>query len=103
MRHVTGLEGGHSLADPLAVPGEGSVLTPIDPQPTPVPRALRTDEAPEHVRSYAETVGTARTPAEADLRLGLGAGLPVAPVDENTFYQGGDAGYLTYPTYQHAA
>lgn len=63
-------------------------------------------------------------PAEADHWLGLGAdliafgrgflanpdlverlrsGLPVAPVDENTFYQGGDAGYLTYPTFQHTA
>jgi N-ethylmaleimide reductase len=63
-------------------------------------------------------------PAEADHWLGLGAdliafgrgflanpdlverlhsGLPVAPVEENTFYQGGDAGYITYPTYQHTA
>ncbi|MFJ5265235.1 alkene reductase [Streptomyces sp. NPDC088387] len=62
--------------------------------------------------------------AEADHWLGLGADLisfgrgflanpdlverlrnghPVAPVDEATFYQGGDAGYLTYPAYQHAA
>ncbi len=28
-------------------------------------------------------------------------GLPVAPVDESTYYQGADAGYLTYPAYQH--
>ncbi|MEV8229869.1 alkene reductase [Streptomyces sp. NPDC079167] len=62
--------------------------------------------------------------AEADHWLGLGADLiafgrgflanpdlvermrsrlPIAPADENTFYQGGDAGYLTYPTYQHTA
>lgn len=62
--------------------------------------------------------------AEADHWLGLGAdlisfgrgflanpdfverlrtGLPIAPVDEATFYQGADAGYLTYPSYQHTA
>ncbi|WP_049564121.1 alkene reductase [Streptomyces sp. SBT349] len=62
--------------------------------------------------------------AEADHWLGLGAdlisfgraflsnpdlverlrtGLPLAPVDEATYYQGGDAGYLTYPAYQHTA
>ncbi|MBY8876052.1 alkene reductase [Actinacidiphila acidipaludis] len=62
--------------------------------------------------------------AEADHWLGLGAdlisfgraflanpdlverlrnNLPVAPADESTYYQGGDAGYLTYPTYQYAS
>jgi N-ethylmaleimide reductase len=240
---------------PSAVSGEGSVFTPNGPQPMPVPRALESDEVPEHVRSYAhaarravdagfdgfelhgangylisqflssnanlrddryggsitnrirfaveavaatvESVGAARTGirlspgggiwgvteddaaelntalltelarfdlayvhlegttdedillqlrktwpgtlivsptmpggpkqtgmADADHWLGLGAdliafgrgflanpdlverlrsGLPVAPADENTFYQGGDAGYITYPTYQHTA
>ncbi|RII19377.1 N-ethylmaleimide reductase [Streptomyces sp. YIM 130001] len=63
-------------------------------------------------------------PADADRWLGLGAdlisfgrafvanpdlverlrtNLPIAPVDEATYYQGGDAGYLTYPAYQHTA
>ncbi|MFE0023490.1 alkene reductase [Amycolatopsis sp. NPDC059021] len=62
--------------------------------------------------------------AEADHWLGLGAelisfgrafianpdlverlrnALPIAPVDEATYYQGGDAGYLTYSAYQHTA
>ncbi|MCS7479492.1 alkene reductase [Umezawaea endophytica] len=62
--------------------------------------------------------------AEADHWLGLGAdlisfgrafianpdlverlrnALPIAPVDEATYYQGGDAGYLTYPAYQYAS
>ncbi|WP_447034787.1 alkene reductase [Streptomyces sp. DSM 118878] len=41
--------------------------------------------------------------ANPDLVERLRTGLPLAPVDENTFYQGGDAGYLTYPTYQHTA
>ncbi|WP_031089176.1 alkene reductase [Streptomyces sp. NRRL WC-3549] len=40
--------------------------------------------------------------ANPDLVERLRSGLPLAPVDENTFYQGGDAGYITYPTYQHA-
>ncbi|MEU7040022.1 alkene reductase [Streptomyces varsoviensis] len=241
---------------PSAVPGEGSVFTPNGPRPVPVPRALATDEVPEHARSYAdaarravdagfdgvelhgangylisqflssnanlrddryggsvanrvrfaveaatatvEAVGAARTgirlspggggiwgvwendavelntallaelarldlayvhvtatadddvllrlrevwpgtlivnpavpggprpagPADADRWLGLGAdlisfgraflanpdlverlrtGLPIAPVDKETFYQGGDAGYITYPAYRHAA
>ncbi|WP_052848332.1 alkene reductase [Streptomyces avicenniae] len=38
-----------------------------------------------------------------DLVERLRAGLPLAPVDENTYYQGGDAGYLTYPAYRYAA
>lgn len=41
--------------------------------------------------------------ANPDLVERLRARLPLAPADENTFYQGGDAGYITYPTYQHAA
>ncbi|MDG9727132.1 MULTISPECIES: alkene reductase [unclassified Streptomyces] len=240
---------------PSAVTGEGNVFTPSGPQPMPVPRALGTDEIPEHIRSYAdaarravdagfdgvelhgangylisqflssnanlrddryggsitnrirfaveavaatvESVGAARTGirlspgggiwgvteddaaelntalltelarldlayvhleattdedvllrlreawpgtlivnptvpggpkqtgrTEADHWLNLGAdliafgrgflanpdlverlrsSLPLAPADENTFYQGGDAGYLTYPAYQHTA
>ncbi|MCP2342098.1 alkene reductase [Actinomadura rupiterrae] len=39
---------------PSAVPAVGEVFTPNGPQPTPVPRALETDEVPEHARSYAE-------------------------------------------------
>ncbi|GAA3719064.1 alkene reductase [Streptomyces tremellae] len=41
--------------------------------------------------------------ANPDLVERLRSGLPVAPVDEATYYQGGDAGYLTYPAYHHAA
>ncbi|MFF5567465.1 alkene reductase [Streptomyces sp. NPDC012623] len=41
--------------------------------------------------------------ANPDLVERLRTGLPVAPVDVATYYQGGDAGYLTYPAYQHAA
>ncbi|KIF71096.1 1,2-oxophytodienoate reductase [Streptomyces sp. AcH 505] len=41
--------------------------------------------------------------ANPDLVERLRGGLPLAPVDETTYYQGGDAGYLTYPAYQHTA
>lgn len=41
--------------------------------------------------------------ANPDLVERLRLGLPMAPADEATYYQGGDAGYLTYPAYQHTA
>ncbi|WP_314411782.1 alkene reductase [Streptomyces kroppenstedtii] len=41
--------------------------------------------------------------ANPDLVERLRTGVPVAPVDETTYYQGGDAGYLTYPAYQYTA
>ena len=41
--------------------------------------------------------------ANPDLVERLRTGAPIAPVDEATYYQGGDAGYLTYPAYQYAA
>ncbi|WP_062206652.1 alkene reductase [Streptomyces sp. NBRC 109706] len=36
-----------------------------------------------------------------DLVERLRLGLPIAPVDDAAYYQGGDEGYLTFPTYQH--
>ncbi|WP_030898698.1 alkene reductase [Streptomyces sp. NRRL F-5126] len=41
--------------------------------------------------------------ANPDLVERLRGGLPIAPADEATYYQGGDAGYLTYPAYSYAA
>ena len=41
--------------------------------------------------------------ANPDLVERLRTGAPIAPFDESTLYSGGDAGYLTYPTHQHAA
>ncbi|MBF6059358.1 alkene reductase [Nocardia terpenica] len=38
--------------------------------------------------------------ANPDLVERLRRAVPIAPVDEATYYQGGDEGYLTYPTYQ---
>lgn len=41
--------------------------------------------------------------ANPDLVERLRGALALAPVDESTYYQGGDEGYLTYPAYRHAA
>ncbi|MFJ9007520.1 alkene reductase [Streptomyces canus] len=47
---------------PSAVPATGEVFTPTGPQPAPVPRALGTEEVPEHAESYA---GAARRAVDA--------------------------------------
>lgn len=44
---------GHQPVGPSAVPAVGEVFTPTGPQPAPMPRALATDEVPEHAESYA--------------------------------------------------
>ncbi|MDG9675869.1 alkene reductase [Micromonospora sp. DH14] len=41
--------------------------------------------------------------ANPDLVERLRLDLPVAPHDEATWFDGGDTGYLTYPTYHHVA
>lgn len=41
--------------------------------------------------------------ANPDLVERLRGGLPLTPVDEATYFQGGDTGYLTYPAHQYAA
>ncbi len=41
--------------------------------------------------------------ADPDLIERLRTGLPIAPADETTYYQGGDAGYLTCSAYQYTA
>ncbi|MFJ5025699.1 alkene reductase [Streptomyces goshikiensis] len=41
--------------------------------------------------------------ANPDLVERLRGGLPLTPVDEATYFQGGDTGFLTYPTHQYAA
>ncbi|MGX5396496.1 alkene reductase [Streptomyces anulatus] len=40
--------------------------------------------------------------ANPDLVERMRAGLPIAPEDAATYFQGGDTGYVTYPAYQHA-
>lgn len=41
--------------------------------------------------------------ANPDLVERLRTGLPIAPADESTYFEGGDEGYLTYPAYRHSA
>ncbi|MEV8431386.1 alkene reductase [Streptomyces sp. HUAS 31] len=41
--------------------------------------------------------------ANPDLVERLRTGLPIAPADEATYFEGGDHGYLTYSAYQHSA
>jgi len=41
--------------------------------------------------------------ANPDLVERLRTGLPLAPADEATYFEGGDNGYLTYPAYQYTA
>jgi N-ethylmaleimide reductase len=41
--------------------------------------------------------------ANPDLVERLRQCLPIAQHDQATWYAGGDAGYLTYPAYQHTA
>ncbi|WP_328394237.1 alkene reductase [Nocardia sp. NBC_00416] len=41
--------------------------------------------------------------ANPDLVERLRNALPIAPADENTYFQGGDTGYLTYPAYRYPA
>ena len=44
---------------PSAVAAPGEVFTPSGPQPVPVPRALATEEVPEHAHSYARAASRA--------------------------------------------
>lgn len=41
--------------------------------------------------------------ANPDLVERMRTGLPIAPADEATYFEGGDNGYLTYSAYQHSA
>ncbi|MGV9779450.1 hypothetical protein [Streptosporangium sp. NPDC003464] len=41
--------------------------------------------------------------ANHDLVERLRQGLPIMPHDESTWYEDGDAGYLTYTAYRHTA
>ncbi|OKH99799.1 alkene reductase [Streptomyces sp. CB02923] len=68
------------------------------------PRQTGLSEAEQWLDNGAELISFGRGfIANPDLVERLRAGLPIAPVDQATFYQGGDAGYLTYPAYHHTA
>jgi N-ethylmaleimide reductase len=68
------------------------------------PKQVGITEAEHWLALGAELISFGRAfIANPDLVERLRTGLPLAPVDETTYYQGGDTGYLTYPSYQHTA
>jgi N-ethylmaleimide reductase len=68
------------------------------------PRRTDRDNADHWLALEADLISFGRAfISNPDLVERLRAGLPLAEDDENTWYQGGDAGYLGYPPYQHAA
>ena len=77
------------------------VVTPVLPMG---PKQTGRDDAEHWLGLGADLISFGRAfIANPDLVERLRGGLPIAPVDESTYYQGGDAGYLTYPAYQHTA
>jgi N-ethylmaleimide reductase len=68
------------------------------------PKQTGRSEADHWLGLGADLIGFGRAfIANPDLVERLRTGLPLAPVDEATYYQGGDTGYLTYGAYQHTA
>jgi N-ethylmaleimide reductase len=62
------------------------------------------DDADRWLDLGADLIGFGRAfLANPDLVERLRTGVPLAPHDEATFYTGGDAGYLTYPSYAYTA
>jgi N-ethylmaleimide reductase len=68
------------------------------------PRRTDRDQADRWLRLGADLISFGRAfIGNPDLVERLRAGLPIADDDEGTWYQGGDSGYLDYPTYAHSA
>ncbi|HEX4789866.1 MAG TPA: alkene reductase, partial [Actinospica sp.] len=77
------------------------IMNPVLPMG---PKQTGRSEAEQWLAKGAELISFGRAfIANPDLVERLRTGVPLAPVDEATYYQGGDAGYLTYPAYQYAA
>ncbi|WP_215911443.1 alkene reductase [Streptomyces coffeae] len=76
------------------------IMNPVLPMG---PKQTGQDDADHWLGLGADLISFGRAfIANPDLVERLRNGLPIAPVDETTYYQGGDGGYLTYPTYQYA-
>jgi len=89
----------HVLVDLRRVWPGTLVMNPVVPMG---PRQTGRAEADHWLGLGADLVSFGRAfIANPDLVERLRNALPIAPVDEATFYQGGDSGYLTYPTYQY--
>ncbi|MGW1786243.1 alkene reductase [Streptomyces sp. NPDC002143] len=68
------------------------------------PKQTSRDDADHWLGLGADLISFGRAfLANPDLVERLRGGLPIAPVDEATYYQGGDAGYLTYSAHQYSA
>ncbi|WP_328876381.1 alkene reductase [Streptomyces sp. NBC_00287] len=77
------------------------VMNPVLPMG---PKQTSRDDADRWLGLGADLISFGRAfLANPDLVERLRGGLPIAPVDEATYYQGGDAGYLTYSAHQYAA
>ncbi len=88
---------GRAAAGGLATPS--MIVNPVLPMG---PKQTDRAEADRWLALSADLISFGRGfLANPDLVERLRTGLPMAPVDETTYYQGGDTGYLTYPTYQH--
>ena len=77
------------------------IMNPVLPMG---PKQTGRSEADHWLAKGAELISFGRAfIANPDLVERLRTGVPLAPVDEATYYQGGDTGYLTYSAYQYAA
>ncbi|RFU84181.1 alkene reductase [Streptomyces triticagri] len=77
------------------------IMNPVLPMG---PKQVGLAEAERWLGLGAELISFGRAfIANPDLVERLRTRLPIAPVDEATYYQGGDTGYLTYPAYQYTA
>ncbi|MFJ5225568.1 alkene reductase [Streptomyces sp. NPDC088400] len=76
----------------------------INPSVPMGPKQTGRDDADHWLALGAELVSFGRAfISNPDLVERLRGRLPIAPVDEASYYQGGDAGYLTYPAHQYSA
>ncbi|GAB2506606.1 alkene reductase [Nocardiopsis aegyptia] len=68
------------------------------------PKQAGRDDADHWLGQGADLISFGRSfISNPDLVERFRAGLPIAPVDEAAYYQGGDRGYVTFPAYQHSA
>ncbi|MCX4409398.1 alkene reductase [Streptomyces sp. NBC_01764] len=76
------------------------IMNPVLPMG---PKQTSRDDADHWLGLGADLISFGRAfLANPDLVERLRGGLPIAPVDEATYYQGSDAGYLTYSAHQYA-
>ncbi|MGW8326451.1 alkene reductase [Streptomyces sp. NPDC055897] len=75
------------------------VMNPVLPMG---PKQAGKDDADHWLAQGADLISFGRAfISNPDLVERLRTGLPLAPVDEATYYQGGDRGYLTYASHQY--